>query len=279
VFGADPSEISLLHFLTYTASADGLMRLLEVEGGFQQDRILEGAQAISERLADRIGRDDIHLGRPVLGITRDAGGVLVHTEGDTWRAKRVVVSAPLGILQRIHFEPGLPALREQLHQRCPMGNTVKFFAAYPQAFWRTKGFSGEAVCSEGPISVTFDNTAPGGPPMLLAFITGRPARDWSAQPTESRRASVLDALARWFGPEAHEPIWTHELDWSSVTWAGGCPITQFPPGTLSVFGPSLRRPIGRIHWAGTETARSCMGFMEGAVEAGERAAAEVLAAG
>lgn len=278
VFGAEPGELSLLHFLTYVASAGGLMRLLEVDGGFQQTRFVHGAQAVSEGLADRLGRDRITLGAPVRAVTQDGERVTVHTDAGTRTARRLILAAPLALLDRIHFEPGLPALRDQLHQRCPMGNTVKVFAGYERAFWRDRGLSGEAVCTDGPLSVTFDNTAPGGPPMLLSFIVGTPARDWSDRPEAARRAVVLDALARWFGEEARSPVWTHEIDWSRERWAGGCPITQFPPGTLSVFGPALRRPVGRIHWAGTETARVCTGFMEGAVESGERAAEEVLAA-
>lgn len=278
VFGAEPGEISLLHFLAYAASAGGLMRLLEVKGGFQQDRLLEGAQALSERLAERVGAEHIGLGSPVRLIEHHHHGVAVHTDDRALTARRVVVAAPLALLDRIRFEPGLPPLRDQLHQRTPMGNTVKFFAAYRTRFWQGAGLSGQAVCTEGPISVTFDNTAPGGPPMLLAFIVGRPARDWHSLPESTRRDLLLGSLARWFGAQALDPVWTHEIDWSLERWAGGCPITQFPPGTLSVFGHALRRPIGRIHWAGTETARRCTGFMEGAVESGERVATEVIAA-
>jgi monoamine oxidase len=36
--------------------------------------------------------------------------------------------------------------------------------------------------------------------------------------------------------------------------------------------------VGRIHWAGTETASVWSGYMDGAVSSGQRAAAEVLTA-
>jgi monoamine oxidase len=49
-----------------------------------------------------------------------------------------------------------------------------------------------------------------------------------------------------------------------------------PPGVLTRYGPALREPVGPIHWARTETARVWTGYMEGAVESGRRAAAEVL---
>ena len=43
------------------------------------------------------------------------------------------------------------------------------------------------------------------------------------------------------------------------------------------YGPALRRPVGRSHWAGTETSTYWNGYMDGAVRSGERAASEVLA--
>jgi monoamine oxidase len=49
------------------------------------------------------------------------------------------------------------------------------------------------------------------------------------------------------------------------------------PGVLAQHGPALRTPAGRIHWAGTETAAVWYGSMEGAIESGERAAAEICA--
>lgn len=277
VFGADPGELSMLHFLTYVSQAGGLMPLIEVKGGFQQTRFVGGAQGLSDGQADRIGRDRITLGAPVTAVEQHEHSVVVHA-GNTHHARRVIVASPLGLLSQIRWSPGLPALRAQLHQRCPVGATVKVFVAYDRPFWRDDGRSGEVVCADGPISVVFDNTPPDGPAMLLAFVTGTPARDWSDRPVAEREAEVVGLLRRWFGEPAASPRWTLSQDWTTEPWAGGCPITQFPPGTLSVFGAALRRPVGRVHWAGTETARRCGGFLEGAIEAGLRAADEVLTA-
>ena len=60
-------------------------------------------------------------------------------------------------------------------------------------------------------------------------------------------------------------------------WIRGCPTAVAGPGALLELGPALRRPVGRIHWAGTETATEWTGYMDGAIQAGQRAAAEVLA--
>lgn len=83
-------------------------------------------------------------------------------------------------------------------------------------------------------------------------------------------------LAKWFGPEAKEPIEYLERDWVSDDWSRGCPAGIFPAGALCQVGHVLRQPCydGFLHWAGTETATRSMGYMDGAVHAGERAADE-----
>ncbi len=58
-------------------------------------------------------------------------------------------------------------------------------------------------------------------------------------------------------------------------YSGGAYTGICPPGLLTTYGPVLREPIGHIYFAGTETGTQWAGYMNGAVEAGERAAREV----
>jgi monoamine oxidase len=92
----------------------------------------------------------------------------------------------------------------------------------------------------------------------------------------ARRLAVLDQLAGAFGPKARQARDYFETDWSKEHWSRGCPTAIPGPGLLLTYGPSLRQPIGRIHWAGTETSTYWNGYMDGAVRSGERAAQEVL---
>jgi len=86
---------------------------------------------------------------------------------------------------------------------------------------------------------------------------------------------VLDSLAKMFGEKARTPIEYVEFDWSAEEWSGGCPVANMVPGAMLSVGSALRAPVGRIHWAGTETATEWTGYMEGALQSGERAAREV----
>jgi monoamine oxidase len=276
ILGAELGEISCLAFLHYCSSNGGLMTLVETEGGHQETRVVGGTQQISERLADEAGQ--VQLGCPVRQISQDGDGVLVRHDHGEVSAHHVIVAVPPPIADRIRYAPGLPTLRDQLTQRVAMGATVKCLALYDAPFWRAEGLSGEAVSCEGPISVAYDNTDVTGQACLVAFVVAGPARGWSDVPDAERRAAVLDHLGRLYGPKALQPTHYLEQDWACEPWSGGAPVGSWPPGTLSRFGPALRDPVGRIHWAGTETARAFIGFMEGAVESGMRAAEEVLGA-
>lgn len=276
VFGAEPDELSLAWVLSYAAAAGNLMRLVEIPDGAQEQRFAEGAQALSIRLAEGLSEAPM-LGAPVRAVDHANGHVTVTTDKGKLEGSAVVVAIPPALAGRIAFSPGLPAARDQVLQRFAMGATVKVMAMYERAFWREKGLSGEAVFTEGPVSVVFDNTSHDGKvPCLLAFIVGDPARTWSERAEASRRLEVIDRLAAAFGPEAKQPITIVEQDWSTEVWTRGCPVANLGPGTMRAAGGLPRAPVGRVFWAGTETAVEWTGYMEGALEAGDRAAQEVL---
>jgi monoamine oxidase len=277
IFGAESAELSLLYFLAYASSGQGLMHLVEIENGAQQDRFVRGAQGVSLALAAALG-ERVVLGAPARRIEQDADGVTVHTDKGTFRGKHAVVAVPPTLAGRIEYAPALPPSRDALTQRMAMGATTKVMATYDTPFWRRAGLSGEVACGGGPVTVVFDNSpADGSRGMLLGFLVGAPARVLGARPAEERKRAVLDAFARYFGKAAGEPLDYLEQDWSTEPWTRGCPTGTMSPGTMTLFGPALRAPVGRIHWAGTETAREHCGYMEGAVESGERVAAEIVA--
>lgn len=275
IFGTDLANLSFLHFLHYLHSGGGLQKLISSQDG-QQDRwVVGGAQQLCTKLVPLAGT--VRTSAPVRKITQDAAGVSVVTVVGVFAAKRVVVTVPIAIADRIQYEPPLPTLRDQLTQRSAMGATIKVISLYDRPFWRDAKFSGESVSTDLG-TVTFDDTTPSGQAALLMFVTGSPARGWSERPAAERRRFVLDTLVRYFGEQAGEPTHYVENDWAAEPFILGAPIATFPPGTLTAFGPALRQPVGRIHWAGTETALDSTGFMEGALESGDRVAAEVLAA-
>jgi monoamine oxidase len=94
---------------------------------------------------------------------------------------------------------------------------------------------------------------------------------------DARRNTLVTELTARFGPQASRIEGYIEQDWTAEAWTRGGMITHFPPGVLTSLGHALRAPFDRVHWAGTETGIAHMGTFNGAIESGERAAAEILA--
>ena len=276
VFSAEPRDLSLLHVLFYIRSAGGLMDLIGVTGGAQETRFVTGAQTIANQMAEALGERAI-LNAPVHTITQDASGARIESDTITLTCDRVIVALPPTLAGRLRYRPALPGLRDQLTQRMPMGTVIKAHCIYPTPFWRDEGLTGQASGDTGAVRVTFDNSPPDGRRgVLLGFIEGDEGRLWGQRSLEERRAAVLECLVRYFGEQAGQPLDYIEQSWAEEEYTRGCYAGYMPPGVWSMYGPALRTPIGRIHWAGTETATVWNGYMEGAVQSGERAAAEIL---
>ena len=277
-FSVEARDVSLLHVLFYIHSAGNLMDLVAVTGGAQESRIVGGTQQFSEKLATTLG-DRVTLNAPVHTIAQDEHGVRVEADGATVSAERAIIALPPTLAGRLRYRPALPGYRDQFTQRVPMGTVIKVQCLYERPFWREDGLTGQVTSDTGAVRITFDNTpVSGSPGILLGFIEGDEGRRWGRRSQEERRAEVLDCLARYFGERARVPQEYVEMSWAEEEYSRGCYAGFLPPGVLTAYGEALRAPVGRLHWAGTETATEWNGYMDGALQAGERAAREVMAA-
>jgi monoamine oxidase len=275
VFACEPADLSLLHALFYTRSGTDLDTLMAVDRGAQQDRVEGGSVLVSQRMAEGL---DVRLGQPVEAISQDGSGVSVVTrDGTRFDGARVVVTLPPTLAGRLRYSPALPAQRDQLTQKLPQGSVIKAHVVYESPFWREEGLNGQVGSDTGPLKVVFDNSPPGYERgILTGFLEGVAARHWSARPAAERQAAVVECLVRYFGPRAASPVEYVERDWSGEEFTRGCYGAHFAPGVWTGFGPALREPVGRVHWAGAECSPVWNGYMEGAVLSGEATAREVL---
>ncbi len=274
VFVAEPRDLSLLHALFYMNSGRGIINLTSTAGGAQDSRFVGGSQLVSLRMAARLG-SRVVLNAPVRRISQTNSGVLVGGDRGTWHARRVIVALAPTLAGRIYYEPALPALRDQLTQRVPQGSVIKYEAVYDKPFWRSQGLNGQSYSDQQPVQFTFDNSPPSGRPgVLLGFVAGSAARRLGTRNARARRQAVLGSFELLFGKAAGRPRSLIEHNWSEEVWTRGCYVGYMPPGVWSDFGSALRQPVGRIHWAGTETSEVFSGYMDGAVRSGERAASE-----
>ena len=268
-------------------TAQGVHRLAQQPAGSAGYlRFAGGAAALCRLLAQRLPAGCVVLNTRVTRLRQlpGQGGVALEVlQANTLQiltAPAVVLALPPRLVAHsLQFDPPLPPALHQTLRAVPtwMSHAMKSVAVYAEPFWRAQGWSGFAISHVGPLVEIHDaSPAAGRPGALFGFFApGHPLR---AAPPAARQAAVLAQLARVFGPLAGAPIAYHELDWTQE------PLTSVPgdeeaPTQVPLQGPALlRQPhwAGTLHWAGAETSASEWGRLDGAVESGRWAAAQLL---
>ncbi|MFI8975044.1 flavin monoamine oxidase family protein [Nocardia asteroides] len=279
--GGPPGDLSLFFVLRHLRSLGGVDALLASLSGGNERSFTGGSAELSIRMAAALG-DRVVLDSPILAIRQYADRVEVDTPGVTHHARRVVIAMSPADRDRISVDPVLPLPQRGIGERLAMAHAYKVHVVYPEPFWRKQGLNGGSMTDTGPLLLTFDDTPPGDKQgVLVGFARGDGGispdlPDPMPREPARRRDAVLAGLARAFGEEALHPDEYHEMDWTDERWTSGC-VPIWPTGLLTTCGPSYAAAAGRVHFAGSETSPRWAGTMEGAVIAGERAAAEVAA--
>ncbi|XP_047699853.1 mucin-19-like [Prionailurus viverrinus] len=277
---SEPHEVSALWFLWYVKQCGGTTRIFSVTNGGQERKFVGGSGQVSERIMDRLG-DRVKLKRPVTYVDQSGDSIIIETlNHEVYECRYVISAIPPTLTAKMHFKPELPSERNQLIQRLPMGSIIKCMMYYKEAFWKKNDYCGCMIIQdeEAPISITLDDTKPDGSlPAIMGFILARKADRLAKLHKEIRKKKICELYAKVLGSqEALHPVHYEEKNWCEEQYSGGCYTAYFPPGIMTQYGRVIRQPVGRIYFAGTETATHWSGYMEGAVEAGERAAREVL---
>jgi monoamine oxidase len=308
-FSVQPAELSFFFLLYYAATAGGYSALVAVAGseGAEDLRFALGTGSLVSALAAAVGEHNIQLVSRVSELAYEAHGVTATSNAGIVKAKRAVIAmspahaAQLAIVPT-HGDPAHAADRDRRHALCQamatcMGRTIKGFVHFKRPFWREAGLMGYSVSvaqpfEQYPLAWTLDNAwgEPGATTesqyTLMTFIVADAARYWSTRPRCERALAVLAHLTQFYGNfeeflrDQSDPAANYEDEnWPEQIPSGlPAPAAMMPPNTLTRFGAALRAPIGPIHFAGSESATDWCGYMSGAVQAGFRAGAEVLAA-
>ena len=270
IFGTGSGELSLLFALFYLGAGGGLANLARTTGGAQESRFDGGSMQLASGHGGRAGgagparrarRGHLLRSRPPAGSADPAGRVapaghvtararLVaapHDPADrtapyeTLRveARRAILALSPALCARLAYWPPLPADRDQLTQRMPMGAVIKVHAIYDTPFWRDEGLNGQVVapgCAHGErLRQLTRGRRPRRPGRLRR--RGRLPALRARAASEARRAEVLADLARAFGPRAARPVEYVEQDWCAEPFTRGGPVAVSSPGALTALGP------------------------------------------
>jgi monoamine oxidase len=260
---AHPGDASMLEFLRWISAA-GHRLWQHLEAAVLGWRMPQGTAALYEAIAADV-RGEIVLGAAVTAIAQDAGGVTVATAaGDSHKARRAIVTVPVGVLPSISFTPPLPDAKRRAGALNHAGQGVKAWVIardVPEdlfAFGHGTRFDFAGAmepCEDGMLVVCF------GP---------------SAAALDVKDHAAVRAAVAELAPEA-EVVDVHAHDWAGDPYSRGT-WSFMRPGQIHEAWSALRAPAGRVHFAGAHTALHWPSFMDGAVESGHRVAGEVAAA-
>jgi monoamine oxidase len=227
--------------------------------------IAGGNQRLPLALADELG-DAVHLDSPVHAIEWAADGVCASTPDGRVEADVAVIAAPASVLDRIVFEPRLPAPTTAALGLVEYGHAAKLFVPLSSPAQPT------AVMNVPDRYWTWTATGDGGEtqPVVSAFAGSKPALE---------ALEVHDGPSRWVASLARL---RHDLDldpagavlstWDDDPWVRAA-YSASPPVEVAA---ALDRPSGPLAFAGEHTAGEYAALMEGAIRSGRRAARSLL---
>jgi len=244
-------------------------------------RFAGGAQSLHERLAAALPGAAIRFGHRLTALRRTDGGIqatALTSDDEKKRTPEAVVLAvpPRLAVYTIRFRPPPPpdALGAMRAMPTWMSHVGKAAVTYDRAFWREAGLAGRVKSEGGPVHDWHDAVTPDGHAALVGFM--HPPGPDSPTPIDpdDREDALLRQLVHCFGEEAAAPTGLATHDWARD------PATAPPVGSLSdpdappAPAPALQEPLwdGRLHLAAAETAADHPGYLDGAIEAGRRAA-------
>lgn len=250
----------------------------------QSMRLAGGSGALIDALAADLPADGIRLGSRVTHIACGSDGVEVrfttrNNGQEVLRASHVILALPPRLIEAtVSFLPALDAATVERWRRTPtwMAPHAKVFALYETSFWREAGLSGTAQSMAGPLAEIHDATTASGQAALFGFL-GVPAERRAEIGKEALVAASIQQFVRLFGPRAASPIGSLYKDWA-VDPLTATRIDQLGGSPPMVNGGDWVGETWRncITLAGSESAAFEPGYLAGAVDAAERAAAAIL---
>jgi monoamine oxidase len=276
---SDQSSLNLLYLLGY--SGQGQFRIFGPSN--EKYHVRGGNDQIVSRLAEAVeGQIETDAALSAIARTSDGRYTLVFGSGRSTRsvtADHVVLALPFSKLREVDWskagfvEPKTLAIKEY-----PIGANAKVQLQFSSRHWRTLGNNGDSYADTGYQDTWEVTRAQGGAAGILVNYTG-------GDTTRSQAGAAAQTLAQRFLTQV-EPVlpglgrkWNGKVTldyWPSNPWAKGA-YSYWRVGQYTRFAGSEYERSGNCHFCGEHTSIDSQGYLNGAVETGQRAAADILA--
>jgi monoamine oxidase len=242
-------------------------------------RVMGGNDLIARALADAL--PDVRLNAVVRSVRLTADGVAVaYQQADshvTLDSDFAILAIPLTTARLIDFHSSLPAAHQRMVDELSYGTVTKVLIEYRRRFWKERGWNGR-LTTDGPIVMTWHATShfEHERGILTAYTGGGPGAKLSELSDEERTATAVAEIEKHFPGSSDLIEHTATIAWPNERYTRAS-YMALAPGQVMQHWQTLFQPAGRLFFAG-EHATAIQGYMEGAVESGQRAAREISGA-
>ncbi len=267
--GGDSTEVSALYVLRQFAMLGASTQRYKIQGGMDQ---------LPSTMATALGNAVLY-DAPVVRVTRQAARLRVDYQQDgtvrSISAARLVVAIPLTTLRHIERRPRFSPHKEAAIEQLAYHSVGRFLLQSKTRFWRQGELNGSARTDRATEvwDATHDQLMQTRG-ILGASVGGAVARETLAMtPGQSLRFGI-GLVAEAFPAMRTEIEKGVSHRWDLDPWARGAFVAP-RPGQMTVALAHAATPEDGIHFAGEHTS-PWMGWMEGALQSGERVAREIL---
>ncbi|MGC1308904.1 MAG: FAD-dependent oxidoreductase [Phormidesmis sp.] len=180
--------------------------------------------------------------------------VRVVTAQGNFYGKRVILALPPQIIAKISLDTALSTLLHERPHHFVLGKVIKNVVVYESAWWRSLGLSGAADTPSEPVEFLADTSQPEQSGILVALASGSKAVKLSQMDEETRKATVLFHISKVLGTAPSPPTGFFSMDWINQQYSCGGYASRRAMRDWVNKKDALARPVGLIHFAGTETA-------------------------
>jgi len=271
------SQLGLLGFgLDSFSALDGVVTEAIASDPFFYE-IIGGNDQLAYRLKKKV-KKQFKKGSIVRRIEQHENHVtVIYSDGEgiqTINADRVICTLPFPVLKEIEVTPGFSEDKQQAINELKLTPVTRTYLQFRNRVWEQAGLSGYGL-SDLPIQNTYSPTLTqfGKQGILTSYAGGQRALDLSALSETNRQTFVRQEMGNLFGGLDSQYQGGTSYIWHEDQFARGA-FTYFEPGQMTNLLPIAQRAEGRVHFAGEHTS-AWHGWMNGALESGNRAAAEV----
>jgi monoamine oxidase len=267
----DPKLLSALECFQSMSTVGGVEKL----EGADRYYFAEGIQSIFERIADSLG-NKLVLNSPVISIEHSENQVIVQTNQSQYQCRKLILALPPQLIGKMLINPALPENYSSALSTLQTGKVVKMIGIYQKPWWREDNLSGTITSPDSDIDLVIDSSHPSSPiGILVALVGGTRAESINPLNTIAKQELFESFVKTAFGrSEKIEEFYSH--DWISDPYSLGGYRSSRGIGEWVKSQNIFSRSFGSIHFAGTETASSWRGYIEGALQSAERAVKRVV---